>query len=54
MPTVEAVVVEELPGLLYRLELENKARVLAHSIGGPGYGGKGRADEGQALSKRVA
>ena len=30
MPTVEAVVVEELPGLLYRLELENKARVLAH------------------------
>jgi translation initiation factor IF-1 len=30
MKTVEATVVEELPGLLYRLELENKASVLAH------------------------
>lgn len=30
MKTVEATVIEELPGLLYRLELENKARVLAH------------------------
>lgn len=29
MQTVEATVVEELPGLLYRLELENKAQVLA-------------------------
>ena len=30
MKIVEATVVEELPGLLYRLELENKAQVLAH------------------------
>ena len=28
--TVEATVTEELPSLLYRLELENKAQVLAH------------------------
>jgi translation initiation factor IF-1 len=31
--TVEAVVVEELPSLLYRLELSNKAKVLAHAAG---------------------
>jgi translation initiation factor IF-1 len=31
--TVEAVVVEELPSLLYRLELNNKAKVLAHGAG---------------------
>jgi translation initiation factor IF-1 len=31
--TVEAVVVEELPSLLYRLELSNKAQVLAHGAG---------------------
>ena len=30
---VQATVVEELPGLLYRLELENKAGVLAHGAG---------------------
>lgn len=30
MKTVQATVVEELPGLLYRLELENKSQVLAH------------------------
>jgi len=30
---VEAVVVEELPSLLYRLELSNKAQVLAHGAG---------------------
>ena len=30
---VEAIVVEELPGLLYRLELSNKSRVLAHMAG---------------------
>lgn len=30
MKIVEATVIEELPGLLYRLELENKAHVLAH------------------------
>ena len=30
MNTVEATVIEELPGLLYRVELGNKARVLAH------------------------
>ena len=29
----EAVVVEELPSLLYRLELSNKSRVLAHGAG---------------------
>ena len=28
--TVPAVVVEELPSLLYRLELNNRAQVLAH------------------------
>jgi translation initiation factor IF-1 len=33
---VEAVVVEELPSLLYRLELSNKARVLAHAAGTAG------------------
>jgi translation initiation factor IF-1 len=31
--TVEAVVVEELPGLLYRLELKNKSKVLGHGAG---------------------
>ena len=31
--TVEAVVVEELPSLLYRLELSNKAQVLAYGAG---------------------
>jgi len=30
---VEATVVEELPGLLFRLELGNKAQVLAHGAG---------------------
>jgi translation initiation factor IF-1 len=30
---VEAVVVEELPSLIYRLELSNKAQVLAHGAG---------------------
>ncbi len=30
---VEAVVIEELPSLLYRLELSNKAKVLAHAAG---------------------
>ncbi len=30
---VEAVVVEELPSLLYRLELSNKAQVLAQGAG---------------------
>jgi translation initiation factor IF-1 len=29
-----AVVLEELPSLLYRLELENKSQVLAHGSGG--------------------
>jgi translation initiation factor IF-1 len=29
----DAVVVEELPSLLYRLELNNKAQVLAHGAG---------------------
>jgi translation initiation factor IF-1 len=31
--TVEATVIEELPALLYRLELSNKSRVLAHAAG---------------------
>jgi translation initiation factor IF-1 len=31
--TVEAVVVEELPSLVFRLELGNKAQVLAHGAG---------------------
>lgn len=31
--TVEAVVIEELPSLLYRLELSNKSKVLAHPAG---------------------
>lgn len=31
--TVTATVLEELPGLLFRLELENKAGVLAHGAG---------------------
>ncbi len=31
--TVEATVLEELPSLLYRLELSNKAKVLAHAAG---------------------
>jgi translation initiation factor IF-1 len=30
---VAAVVVEELPSLVYRLELSNKAQVLAHGAG---------------------
>ena len=30
---VTATVLEELPGLLFRLELENKAGVLAHGAG---------------------
>ncbi|MDP9053894.1 MAG: translation initiation factor IF-1 [Acidobacteriota bacterium] len=30
---VKAVVLEELPSLLYRLELGNKAEVLAHGAG---------------------
>ena len=30
---VEAVVVEELPSLLYRVELSNKSTVLAHGAG---------------------
>lgn len=33
MKTVEAVVVEELPSLLFRLELKNKQQVLAHGAG---------------------
>jgi translation initiation factor IF-1 len=31
--TVEATVLEELPSLVYRLELSNKQRVLAHGAG---------------------
>jgi translation initiation factor IF-1 len=31
--TVQGIVVEELPSLLYRLELGNKAQVLAHGAG---------------------
>jgi len=31
--TVPATVLEELPSLLFRLELENKATVLAHATG---------------------
>lgn len=30
---MEATVIEELPSLLYRLELSNKAKVLAHGAG---------------------
>jgi translation initiation factor IF-1 len=30
---VAATVLEELPSLVYRLELENKAKVLAHGAG---------------------
>lgn len=30
---VEAVVVEEMPSLVYRLELKNKVQVLAHGAG---------------------
>ena len=30
---VEAKVLEELPGLLYRVELSNKSQVLAHGAG---------------------
>jgi translation initiation factor IF-1 len=30
---VQAVIVEELPSLLYKLELSNKALVLAHGAG---------------------
>jgi translation initiation factor IF-1 len=33
---VEAVVVEELPALLFRVELGNKAKVLAHGAGASG------------------
>lgn len=39
MTKVEATVVEELPSLLYRLELTNKARVLAHGAGSATPGG---------------
>jgi translation initiation factor IF-1 len=31
--TVEAVVLEELPSLVYKLELSNKSWVLAHGAG---------------------
>jgi translation initiation factor IF-1 len=31
--TVTATVVKELPGLLYRVELENKSGVLVHGAG---------------------
>ena len=31
--TVEATVLEELPSLLYRLELGNQSKVLAHAAG---------------------
>jgi translation initiation factor IF-1 len=30
---VEATVIEELPSLVYRLELDNKLKVLAHGAG---------------------
>jgi len=30
---VTAIVVEEMPSALYRLELENKQQVLAHTVG---------------------
>jgi len=40
--TVEAVVVEELPSLLYRVELNNKSTVLAHGAGSAPSGGAGR------------
>ena len=33
MRVVEATVIEELPSLVYRLELGNKAQVLAHGAG---------------------
>ncbi len=33
---VEAVVVEELPGLLFRVELGNQTKVLAHGSGQSG------------------
>ena len=33
MNEVTAVVLEELPSALYRLELENKQQVLAHAVG---------------------
>ena len=36
---MEAIVVEELPSLLYRIELGNKARVLAHGAGAAFSGG---------------
>ena len=36
MKKVEATVVEELPALLFRVELANKSRVLAHSAGAAG------------------
>ena len=42
MKKVEATVLEELPSLLYRLELSNKARVLAHGAGSAVLGGAGR------------
>jgi translation initiation factor IF-1 len=41
--TVEAVVVEELPSLLYRVELKNKSTVLAHGAGSAPVGGAGTA-----------
>jgi translation initiation factor IF-1 len=31
--TVEAVVIEELPSLVFKLELSNKSQVLAHGAG---------------------
>ena len=34
MNVVEARVVEELPSLLFRVELENRKQVLAHAVGG--------------------
>ncbi len=33
MNEVTAIVLEELPSALYRLELENKQQVLAHLVG---------------------
>jgi translation initiation factor IF-1 len=33
MGSHQAVVLEELPSLVYRLELSNKAKVLAHGAG---------------------
>jgi len=38
---VEATVLEELPSLVFRVELGNKARVLAHGAGSVALGSKG-------------